>query len=72
MSLKTQLSQKRFHCAHLNCRSINNKYDLLCQLMHDTNSELHILGLSESWLTDKIPDSFINIDGYDLIDHGLS
>ena len=67
MTLKMQMEQKGFHCAHLNCRSIYNKIDLINHLVHETESRMHVLGLSETWLTNNIPDSFINIDGYDII-----
>ena len=67
MSLENQLNQKGFHCAHLNCRSMYNKFELLSHIIQDNNSKLHVLGLSETWLASSIPDSFINIEGYDII-----
>ena len=66
MTLKDQLNQKGFHCAHLNCRSLYNKLDIIDHLLHDTNLKFNVLGLSETWLSANMPDNFITIDGYDV------
>ena len=66
MTLNEQLNQKGFHCAHLNCRSLYNKIDILGQLMSTTDRKLHVLGLSETWLTEQLPDNIVGIDGYEI------
>ena len=63
-SLKDTLGKKGFHCAHLNIRSLTNKHDLLSQTVEGLNNSLHVLGLSETWLTNQIPDNLIEIKGY--------
>ena len=66
MVLKDQVNQKGFHCAHLNCRSLYNKIDVINHLLQDIDQKLHVLGLSETWLSENMPDSFISIEGYDI------
>ena len=63
-SLRDLTSQKGSHCGHLNIRSLFNKHDVLRQAVENCNNNLHVLGLSETWLTDQIPDNFINFNGY--------
>ena len=63
-SLKDQVSQKGFHCAHLNIRSLSNKYDVLRQTVEECNSNLHVLGISETWLTAQVPDNLIAFNNY--------
>ena len=58
------LNQKGFHCAHLNIRSLSNKHDLLRHTVRNCDNKLHVLGLSETWLTLHIPDTFVQIDNY--------
>ena len=48
----------------MNIRSLPNKHDLLRHCLNDCSNNLHVLGLSETWLTQQIPDSFININEY--------
>ena len=66
-SLKEFVSQKGFHCAHLNVRSLTNKHDLLSQAVENCDNNLHVLGLSETWLTDQIPDNFVHINNFACI-----
>ena len=63
-SLKNDLSQKGFHCAHLNIRNLFNKHDVLKQTVEGWENNLHVLGLSETWLNHDIPNNFIDINGY--------
>ena len=63
-SLKNITGQKRFHCAHLNIRSLINKHDVLSQSINQNEKSFHILGLSETWLTNQVPDGFIKINDY--------
>ena len=57
---------KGLHMVHLNIRSLVNKWDTFkVQFM---SSNLHFIGLSETWLNDKIPDNILNLSNeYALI-----
>ena len=46
---------KGLHVAHLNIRSLMNKWDVFKAQFENTN--LQILGLSETWLNDKLPNN---------------
>ena len=50
---------KGLHIAHLNVRSIMNKWDAFKAQFNQSN--VHILGISESWLNDKIPSSLLTL-----------
>ena len=52
-------NSKGMHIAHLNVRSLMNKWDAFKAQFE--NSCVHILGLSETWLNDKIPSSLFNL-----------
>ena len=65
MSLEEITNNKGFHCAHLNSRSLLNKFEIIEQLVYECKSNLHVLGISETWLTDCIPDNFVAIQGYE-------
>ena len=67
ISIVDFVKQKGFHCAHLNVRSLFNKFDLFTQMVEECNGLLHVLGLSETWLSNGIPDEYLNIKGYQLI-----
>ena len=50
---------KGLHMAHLNTRSLFNKWETFkAQFM---SSNLHFIGLSETWLNEKIPDNILNL-----------
>ena len=50
---------KGLHIAHLNVRSLVNKWDTIkAQFM---SKNLHVLGLSETWLNNKLPDNLFNL-----------
>ena len=51
---------KGLHIAHLNIRSLINKSDVFKAQFKDTN--LHILGLSETWLNDKLPNKLFALN----------
>ena len=56
---------KGLHLAHLNVRSISNKWELLKANFMSTN--LHVLGLSETWLKSSLPSEFYTLsDEYHL------
>ena len=44
---------KGMHIAHMNIRSIANKWEVFKTQFSSSN--FHILGLSETWLNDKLP-----------------
>jgi len=54
-----------YKCLYMNARSIVNKHKELQLLVMEEN--LDIIAITETWLTDKIQDSEINILGYQLI-----
>ena len=47
------------HMAHINIRSITNKWDVFKAQFSSSN--LHILGLSETWLNSKLPNDLYNL-----------
>ena len=50
---------KGLHLAHLNIQSLFNKWEIFkAQFM---SSNLHFIGLSETWLTKKIPDNLLHL-----------
>ena len=53
------------HYVHGNIRSLFHKMSQIKQYLLDSN--ISCLGLSETWLTDNIPDSMLYIPGYQLI-----
>ena len=44
---------KGIHMAHINVRSMTNKWEILKMNFMSTN--LHIIGVSETWLNSKLP-----------------
>ena len=57
---------KGMHFAHINIRSIHNKWDVFKAQFSSSN--LHILGISETWLNDKLPNGLYNLSNeYTLI-----
>ena len=50
---------------HLNIRSLWNKIDIFKSTFN--NSNVQILGLSETWLTSAIPNSLVDLPGYTLL-----
>ena len=53
------------HFAHLNVRSMLNKHDLLKIQLQQL--QFDFFTVSESWLTNHIPDAIIDIEGYNLV-----
>lgn len=51
-----------FTAAHLNARSLVPHFNEIRDLL--TSSNFDVLAISETWLTDAIPNSAISIDGY--------
>jgi len=56
--------QKGLHLLHINARSLLNKRDEMQALSETTNAA--VLGVTESWLDDSIPDAEVAIPGYVL------
>ena len=50
---------KGLHIAHMNVRSIANKWELF--KIHFSCSNLHILGISETWLNNKLPNEMFSL-----------
>ena len=50
---------KGIHLAHLNARSLVNKWEIF--KAHFMSSNLHFIGLSETWLNDKIPSEILKL-----------
>lgn len=59
---KNNLSNKGFSVAHLKSRCIWNKIDEVCILLN--KHKIDVLTISESWLSNQIPNSIISIDNY--------
>ena len=49
-----------------NTRSAMNKLDELDVLLHQSDNQIDIAVLTETWQSDKIPDDFFSIDGYNI------
>ena len=59
-------NSKGIHIAHFNVRSLMNKWDVFKSQFGDSN--IHIMGLSETWLNDKIPSNILKLaDDYVLL-----
>ena len=56
---------KGIHITHLNVRSLLHKIDSFRIFLDDSN--ISIATLSETWLSEAIPDSLVNIPGYTLL-----
>ena len=52
-------NSKGMHMAHLNIRSLTNKWENF--KAHFMNKNLHVLGLSETWLNDKLPNDLFEL-----------
>ena len=50
---------------HLNLNCLTNKVNLVQKILISNN--IDVLGISETWLTSEIEDSFINIPGYEIV-----
>ena len=54
------LKDKGFRIGHLNIQGLTNKIDQLKLLLQFQNNLIHILGISETKLTQKHPDALNN------------
>ena len=62
---KNKDKPKGLYIMHLNARSLNSNFSLIKPLIE--NNPIDICTISETWLHDLIPNSFVNIQGYTLI-----
>ena len=60
-------SKNDFSLSHINIRSLKAQIETLRTHMFNTTDA--VLGISESWLHEGIPDHFVNLDSYNLIRH---
>ena len=60
-------NKKGLNFVHLNIRSlfVKNKFEMFKQQL--LNSNIHFMGISESWLRDELPSNILDIDGYNLV-----
>ena len=63
-TLNLGLKDKGFRIDHLNIQGLTNKIDQLKLLLQSEKNLIHILGISETKLTQIHPDMSFNIDGY--------
>ena len=63
-TLKDLSGYRGLNFVHLNIRSLLNKIDLFRTTFHESN--IQILGLSETWLSTSIPDPLVELPGYTL------
>jgi len=61
-SLPGPFNNKGFSIAHLNVRSLLPKIEEIKLMVKKSN--FGVFAVSETWLTDSVPDEFVNIDGY--------
>ena len=52
-------SSKGMHMAHLNIRSLSNKWENF--KLHFSDENLHVLGVSETWLNDSLPNELFEL-----------
>ena len=52
-------SSKGMHMAHLNIRSLSNKWENFKLQFSDKN--LHVLGVSETWLNESLPNELFEL-----------
>lgn len=65
-NLKDIVCTRGLKILHLNVRSLNGKLNELRSILSTLNSGIHLLTLSETWLSSDILDSEIDIVGYTL------
>ena len=58
------VNDKGLHFVHINIRSLLAKGKLDTLRAQLTNSNIHVLSLSETWLNNKIPSTMVKINGF--------
>jgi len=66
--LRSMCETRGLKIAHLNIQAISSSFEGICQLL-DLNKEIDILTLSETHLTQNIPDELYKIPGYNFVRH---
>ena len=56
-----------FHISHLNLQSIRNKIDVVRTHVYLLNFD--VFSFSESWLDERLNNSLLNVNGYNLLRH---
>ena len=64
-SINKFVNHKGLLTTHLNARSIWNKIDLIRNTF--INKNVDIITFSETWLTSKMPNEMIDIEGYTIV-----
>ncbi len=59
-----QDNPKGLKITHWNVQCLINKTDQLQKLVYEPRDQPDILGITETWLSDKYDDSFVNMPGY--------
>jgi Endonuclease-reverse transcriptase len=59
-----QIKRNGLTCLYINARNIVSKMEYLEAWSYESDPD--IIGVSESWAADDIPDSFLELDGYDM------
>lgn len=59
-----QLHSSAFHIAHINAQSLLSHVDYLSYVF--TNKQIHVIGVSESWLKPSLNTSLVALPGYTL------
>jgi len=67
---KTNIGQydnkMRLSILHINCRSINENFDNLRHLIHQTPFQIPIIAVTETWTT-KLTENNFSLPGYNFI-----
>ena len=61
------VKNKGYNFVHLNIRSLfcKNKFEMFKQQLIDSN--IHVIGISETWLKKELPSEIVNIPGYNIV-----
>ena len=65
--LNSHLQNRGLKVLHLNVNTLLGKEDQISLLLTETGRNIQIFQVTESHLDDSVPDSFVNVFGYNLI-----
>ena len=67
MDNMNDFNSKGLHFVHMNIRSLysKNKFEMFKQQI--SNSKIHLMGLSESWLKKELPSKLLEINNYNVL-----
>ena len=54
----------KFSIMHFNARSLNKNFENIENMLHCTDVKLSVIGISETWLTDKCNKDYYSMNGY--------